>query len=127
MRLVARVAAGLAFLALVGGGQSASAQELISVDIIDAPRPLERWGYAPRTTQVVQGSWVTWSNAGQDAHSVTAVDGSFDSFELQPSEGFSWYFDQPGTFEYFCTLHDWMVATVVVEEPATEAPAEDLQ
>jgi plastocyanin len=127
MRLVARVAAGLALLALVGGGQGASAQELISVDIIDAPRPLERWGYAPRTAQVGQGSWVTWSNAGQDAHSVTAVDGSFDSFELQPSEGFSWYFDQPGTFEYFCTLHDWMIATVVVEEPSTEAPAEDLQ
>jgi plastocyanin len=78
---------------------------------------------------------VTWSNAGEDAHTVTALDGSFDSFELQPSEGYSWYFDQPGTFEYFCLLHDWMTATIVVgdgaappaEEPATEAPAEDQQ
>jgi plastocyanin len=132
MRVVARLAASLVLLALVGGGRNASAQQMISVDIIDAPRPLERWGYAPRTQRVTPGTWVTWSNAGQDAHSVTAVDGSFDSFELQPSEGFSWYFEQAGTFDYLCTLHDWMVGRVVVEgevleEPTMEAPAEDPQ
>jgi len=141
VKLLAKVAVSLVLLALVGGGKNAFAQHLISVNIIDAPRPLERWGYAPRTQRVTPGTWVTWSNAGQDAHSVTAFDGSFDSFELQPSEGFSWYFEESGTFDYLCTLHDWMVGRVVVgdgvapaaepevvvEEPAMEAPAEDPQ
>ena len=48
------------------------------------------------------------------AHTVTAVDGSFDSGNLDPSEGFSWFFDQPGTFPYTCSLHAWMTGTIVV-------------
>ena len=118
-----------ALLALAGSSQAwAQTMEMTPVDIVDVPRPQERWGYAPRTQRVIAGSWVTWSNAGEDAHSVTAVDGSFDSFELGPSEGFSWYFEQPGAFEYFCTLHEWMVGAVVVDEPVMdEAPAEDPQ
>jgi len=59
------------------------------VNIIDAPRPQPKWGYAPATQRVAAGTWVTWSNNGQDAHTVTAVDGSFDSQNLDPSEGFS--------------------------------------
>ena len=101
---------------------SGAGQELISVDIVD-DRPIEEWGYAPASLQVPVGSWVTWSNAGYDAHTVTARDASFDSGLLQPSEGFSWYFDQDGTFEYLCTFHDWMVASVIVGSGvAPEAP-----
>jgi plastocyanin len=125
VRLRASLAAGL--LALAASG-SASAQQMVSVNIIDTPRPQERWGYAPRMQRVEPGTWVTWSNAGEDAHTVTAFDASFDSLELQPSEGFSWFFDQPGTFEYLCTLHDWMVGRVIVAQDAVmEVPAEDPQ
>lgn len=53
---------------------------------------------------------------------MTAVDNSFDSGILGPSEGFSWYFEAPGTYEYLCTLHPWMVAQVVV--PGEVAPPE---
>jgi plastocyanin len=93
--------------ALAIGGQA-------SVTIVDAPRPQTPWGYAPATRTIAAGTWVTWSNDGQDAHTVTAVDGAFDSGDLGPSEGFSWYFDQPGTFEYVCTLHPWMTGKIVV-------------
>jgi len=128
VKLLATIAAGFFALPLIASG-SASAQgiQMTSVDIIDTPRPLERWGYAPRTQRITPGTWVTWSNAGQDAHSVTAFDGSFDSAELQPSEGFSWFFEQPGTFEYFCTLHDWMLATVVVGDGVAPAPVPDAE
>ena len=58
-----------ALLALAGSSQaSAQTMEMTSVDIVDVPRPQERWGYAPRTQRVTAGSWVTWSNAGEDAH-----------------------------------------------------------
>jgi plastocyanin len=108
-------------------------QPMVSISIVDTPRPQDRWGYSPGTRSVAPGTWVTWSNAGLDAHSVTATDGAFDSGELDPSQGFSWYFDQPGTFAYVCTLHPWMTGTIIVAEGAplvsdqdTEAPsAED--
>jgi plastocyanin len=46
---------------------------------------------------------------------VTADDGSFDSMNLDPSQGFSWFFDQPGTtVHYTCVLHPWMTGTIVV-------------
>ena len=103
---------------------STADDESISVNIVDAPRPQPKWGYAPRTQTVAPGTWVTWSNNGQDAHTVTALDGSFDSGNLDPSEGFSWYFDQPGTYVYVCALHDWMTGKIVV---TGEAPAPDQQ
>lgn len=106
----------LASLLLLGpvGGRSVGAVDLVSVDIVDEPRPQARWGYAPRSRHVEPETWVTWSNSGQDVHTVTAVDDAFDSGELAPSEGFSWYFDQPGTFRYVCALHPWMTGQIVV-------------
>jgi plastocyanin len=86
----------------------------VSVAIVDAPRAQEEWGYAPITREVQAGTWVTWSNDGLETHTVTAVDGSFDSGDLDPSEGFSWYFDQPGAYRYLCAEHPWMAGTIVV-------------
>jgi plastocyanin len=99
----------------------------VSVTIVDAPRPQSQWGYAPVTRTIAPGTWVTWSNDGQDPHTVTAVDGSFDSGDLDPSEGFSWYFDQPGTFAYVCTLHPWMSGTIVVADDSQPSDDPDAQ
>jgi plastocyanin len=107
-------AAAVAAVVLVASGASVRAIDEASISIVDAPRPEPKWGYAPRTSKIAPGTWVTWSNDGEDAHTVTAVDGSFDSGNLDPSEGFSWFFDQPGTFQYTCSLHSWMTGTIEV-------------
>jgi plastocyanin len=52
---------------------------------------------------------------------VTAVDGSFDSGDLDPSQGFSWFFDQPGTYQYTCVQHPWMSGTIIVAEDGSAA------
>ena len=109
------IAAALLLLAMTGG-RALAVGESVSIAIVDAPRPQTKWGYAPGTRTVAPGTWVTWSNDGQDAHTVTALDGSFDSGDLDPSEGFSWYFDQPGTIEYVCALHPWMTGKIVVAD-----------
>jgi plastocyanin len=109
MRCLGGVAAGLALVLL---GQTLGPS--VSINIVE-PKDQSKWGYAPAVRSVAPGTWVTWSNNGQDEHTVTALDGSFDSQNLEPSEGFSWYFDQPGTqVEYTCTLHPWMNGTIVV-------------
>jgi len=110
---------------LLAPGGAAAQPQMVSIAIVDDPRPQDQWGYAPSMRRVAPGTWVTWSNNGIDAHSVTAGDGSFDSGVLNPSEGFSWYFDQDGTFDYVCSLHTWMTARLVVGTggPAAVAPA----
>jgi plastocyanin len=109
-----RTVAAALVLVFVTHATALAIGEPASVNIVDVPRPQTLWGYAPATRTIAAGTWVTWSNAGQDAHTVTAVDGAFDSGDLDPSQGFSWYFDQPGTFEYVCTLHPWMTGKIVV-------------
>jgi plastocyanin len=110
MRIRWQLAAVAALMLL----STSAAQADVSINIVDAPRPQEKWGYAPATRKVPVGTWVTWSNNGQDSHTVTADDGSFDSGNLDPSEGFSWFFDTPGTFTYTCSWHSWMTGEITV-------------
>jgi plastocyanin len=114
-----RLLAAVTIVFLVGTTNAFAAVDVTSVNIVDAPRPQPKWGYAPAARSVPPGTWVTWSNNGQDAHTVTAVDGSFDSGNLDPSEGFSWFFDQAGTFQYICALHPWMTGKIIVGDAVT--------
>jgi plastocyanin len=114
VRILARLVGGFAMtLITLASGSAQVLGPSVAVNIVE-PRAQERWGYAPATRRVPVGTWVTWSNAGQDAHTVTADDGTFDSGNLDPSQGFSWFFDQDGTWQYTCTLHPWMVGTIIV-------------
>lgn len=71
--------------------------------------------YSVNVLRVPVGTTVTWTNDDQMMHSVTAADGSFDSGLLDAGESWSYTFDQPGEFEYFCSPHPWMRAKVIVE------------
>ncbi len=71
--------------------------------------------YSANVLTVPVGTTVTWSNADEQLHTVTAVDGSFDSGFFGNGESWSFTFDAPGEYEYFCTPHPWMRAKVIVE------------
>ena len=63
---------------------------------------------------------VTWKNEDSAFHSVTSgsygePDGMFDSGHLDPYEIFSYKFDEPGMYPYYCTLHPWMAGQIKVE------------
>ncbi|HLZ27568.1 MAG TPA: plastocyanin/azurin family copper-binding protein, partial [Chloroflexota bacterium] len=122
MKLGRAVGASVVALLLLSSSSGFAAPDMTSVNIVE-PRVEAKWGYAPGTLRVQPGSWITWSNAGQDPHTVTAIDGSFDSGNLDPSEGFSWFFPDAGTFPYVCTLHPWMKGKVIVGDGvAVDAP-----
>jgi plastocyanin len=123
MRRLLGASIGLALMTTTATG--AGAMDMVDVSIVDAPRPLPKWGYSPAAQKVEAGTWVTWSNAGGDAHTVTATDQSFDSGNLGPSEGFSWYFEQPGTYTYLCILHPWMKGKVIVTNGVTPFASDD--
>jgi plastocyanin len=67
---------------------------------------------------VEAGTTVTWVQRGQYGHTTTSYDGLWDSglIEGNTDGTFSYTFDEPGTYEYFCGPHEdvGMVGTVTV-------------
>lgn len=72
--------------------------------------------FGPAVAEVVVGTTVTWTNFDGATHTATAVDGTFDSGEIPAGEEFSFTFEEPGTYNYFCAIHPEMVGTIVVTE-----------
>jgi plastocyanin len=70
--------------------------------------------YKPATITVAPGMTVTWTNNDPVVHTVTADDSSWDSGDLSQGQTFSRTFDTAGTYAYHCTVHPWMVGTVIV-------------
>lgn len=72
--------------------------------------------YSVNVLTVPVGTTVTWTNEDPGMmHTVTSVDGLFDSGFLNEGDTWSYTFDEAGEFEYFCQPHPWMRAKVVVE------------
>ena len=61
------------------------------------------------------GSAVRWTNADGLAHTVVADDGTFASSNIDEGEAYAFTFTDPGTYPYFCGIHESMRGTVTVE------------
>ena len=70
--------------------------------------------FDPPTLMVPAGTQVTWVNHDDIPHTATGADGGFGSPVLDTDERFSFRFDQPGTYAYFCKLHPHMSGTIRV-------------
>ena len=100
-------------------------EEIVKADVIipiKVSRPgcdIEDICYIPSNIVVEKGKSVTWVNEDSSFHSVTSgfypePSGLFDSGHLDPYESYTLSFDEIGTYDYFCTLHPWMFAQVIV-------------
>jgi plastocyanin len=66
---------------------------------------------------VAPGTTVTWVNRDEEPHTVVSADKAlrFKSQALDTNDKFSFVFDKPGTYQYFCSVHSHMVGTIVVK------------
>jgi nitrite reductase (NO-forming) len=71
--------------------------------------------YSVNVLEVPLGTTVTWTNEDSVIHTVTSVDGAFDSGFMREGDTWSYTFDEAGEFEYLCTPHPWMRAKVIVQ------------
>ena len=80
--------------------------------------------FSPGELRVRVGTTVTWTNGDIIAHTVTSgvsdgavatADARFDSGLFEGGATFSYTFDEPGEYPYFCTPHPWMKGMVIVE------------
>jgi hypothetical protein len=62
---------------------------------------------------------VRWTNQGKAPHSATANDYIFDTGILNTGKSASHTFSSAGTFTYYCVVHPYMKATIVVQGPAS--------
>ena len=75
---------------------------------------IQNFAYQPANMQVRAGTTVTWTNQDNVPHSVTFKNGMKDSGLLSAGQSFNYTFNTPGTYQYYCTVHPYMVATVTV-------------
>lgn len=71
--------------------------------------------FAPATLTIAAGQSVIFTNKDDDAHTVTATDGSFGSKGLDTGAVWRHVFAKPGVYRYFCELHPFMRGTIVVK------------
>ena len=70
--------------------------------------------YGPSQLDVLPGETVSWSNVSQRTHTVTSDSGLFDSGHLGPGQRFKFVFNQPGIYQYHCTIHSSITGEIDV-------------
>ncbi len=78
------------------------------------------YAFTPQNLTVKKGTTVTWINMDFVQHTVTSgsngtPNGLFDSALLDHMQTFSYTFNEPGEYRYFCKPHPNMTGTVIVE------------
>ena len=97
--------------------QSTKTPDGTTVQNTEAKVEIKGFAFNPATITVKVGTKVTWTNQDAVAHTATSVDGkSFDTVLLNQGETGSFTFDKVGTYDYICTPHPKMQATIIVVE-----------
>ena len=76
---------------------------------------VNEYAFGPDNISVPVGTSVTWTNQGDVQHTASSDSGLFDSGLLSNGDSFSYTFSSPGTYNYFCTPHPWMLGQVTVK------------
>jgi plastocyanin len=68
------------------------------------------------TIRISPGTTIRWLNRGKQRHTITSVNGLFDSEDLLPGASHLEVFEHPGVYGYYCRYHmkDGMRGTIVV-------------
>jgi plastocyanin len=115
-RALLLAAAGLFALSLPAYAAEADAPQQVAA--VQAPAvTIDNFAFAPALVVVAPGAKVTWTNKDEEPHTVTSADGgkTFKSDALDTGDKFSFTFDKPGTYKYFCSIHPHMIGTIVVK------------
>ncbi len=71
--------------------------------------------FKPHTLTVPVGTKVTWVNKEGEEHEVTSVKPGIFSNPLVPFGSYSYTFNEPGTYDYYCGPHSSMTGVIIVK------------
>ena len=92
------------------GSLAAAPQKMESTEV-----KIDNFSFGPQELTVPAGTTVTWTNRDDIPHTVVSTDKVFKSKVLDTDEKFSYKFDKPGSYPYFCSIHPKMTGKVTVQ------------
>lgn len=95
----------------VGGSFSTAAQQQPAAKEVT----IDNFSFGPTELTIPAGTQVTWVNKDDVPHVVMSVDHKFKSKALDTDDKFSFTFQDPGTYEYFCAVHPKMTGKIIVK------------
>jgi plastocyanin len=99
------LAAALA-LGLTGASPLVAAETVVKID---------NFTFTPDSMEIPAGTTVVWTNEDDIPHTIANAERQFKSHALDTGDSFSFTFTQPGTYEYFCSLHPHMKGKIIVK------------
>ena len=76
------------------------------------------YAFSPKSLTVKAGTTVSWKNLDQFAHEVKSAAGdpgaAFDLGQQGNGKTVTHTFTSPGTYHYYCNIHNYMTGTIVV-------------
>jgi len=81
----------------------------------EATVKIDNFTFGPEVLKVKTGQTVTWLNEDDIPHTVVATNHAFKSKALDTGDKYTFTFVKAGQYEYFCSLHPHMKATIIVE------------
>jgi amicyanin len=76
---------------------------------------IDNFSFTPKTLTVQPGATVTWVNRDDVPHKVTSKDKKFASPAMDTDQKFSHTFTDPGTYDYYCSIHPRMTGKIIVK------------
>jgi amicyanin len=110
-------AAAPAAAAPAAASGSSSTASTASVDMMG-------YKFSPANLTIKVGDTVTWTNHDSAPHNVVISDGpvKFTSPTLNTGETYTYTFTVAGTYDYYCSIHPDMQASITVEGDSTTPP-----
>lgn len=102
---------GLILLVVLASGCSKAPEGIKTID--GEVVSISGFAFNPQETSTNVGTQVVWKQADDAPHDVVS-DGFFKSKTLSKGEEFSFTFDKPGEYDYYCSIHPRMKGRVVV-------------
>jgi plastocyanin len=89
--------------------------ETTSVDRTGMRYFVDEYGFTPYKARVHAGDKVLFVNNGSVRHEIVALDGSWGTGPLSPTQEASVGFSKPGEYTYRCKDHPWAYGRILVE------------
>src|SRR5574339_343204 len=110
---------------------TADGDNLIYASIVLGAASRTTDAFQPNPIYLKEDQMVVWTNNDGNLHTVTqsplslGIDTAlrFDSGILSRGQSFSHLFGKEGTYDYYCTIHPWMVGQVIVGTNSTTVTA----
>ena len=77
---------------------------------------IDNFSFAPNPLVVNRGTPVTWINKDDVPHVIVSVPQTFPGSKvLDTDQKYSYKFEKPGTYDYYCSIHPTMTGRIVVK------------